>query len=372
MTKRRALAILASVVVAAAAPAVLVAPSPASADTTKIYDGNGPGTAHIGVIGDSVMSGIRWTNSYAPLSRVQLHVRRRVLPSHDRRVVPRPRGLRAREPHHHPAAAGRPVGQRAGDDHRLQRPRHRSSPTSVDAIMAEAIAAGHRPGDVADDAHGRRHATCRPATSRTATRSATTTASCCRRRSSTAGALQIADWATYSAGTALVGGLRRRAPQRARRQPGGRLHRRGRGPGARRRHDHAAATRPGPATGGSTSAAATAAPGWLRSRAPDAPPGAVRDGGADGVFGRLHGAGRDRVPAPLRPARDRHRRLRHRHAPGRAHRRRCRRTAPVRPCGPMSAGRAGCRRRVDPGRCCAGIFLCGGPTGSSTAPPGSP
>ena len=68
MTKRRALAILASVVVAAAS-AVLVAPSPASADTTKIYDGNGPGTAHIGVIGDSVMSGIRWTNSYAPLSR---------------------------------------------------------------------------------------------------------------------------------------------------------------------------------------------------------------------------------------------------------------------------------------------------------------
>ena len=47
---------------------VVVPSSPASAYTTVVYSGAGPNVPRISVIGDSVGSGIRWTRSYAPLS----------------------------------------------------------------------------------------------------------------------------------------------------------------------------------------------------------------------------------------------------------------------------------------------------------------
>lgn len=60
--------------------------SPAAAYTTVIYNGAGPGVPRISVIGDSVGSGIRWTRSYAPLTRFNFtfdaeSCRRTILPS---------------------------------------------------------------------------------------------------------------------------------------------------------------------------------------------------------------------------------------------------------------------------------------------------
>ena len=49
---------------------VVVPSSPTEAYTTAYYSGAGPGVPRVSVIGDSVGSGIRWTNSYAPLSRL--------------------------------------------------------------------------------------------------------------------------------------------------------------------------------------------------------------------------------------------------------------------------------------------------------------
>ena len=43
--------------------------SPASAYTTRIDLGRGPGTPWISMIGDSTLSGVRWTNNYWPLER---------------------------------------------------------------------------------------------------------------------------------------------------------------------------------------------------------------------------------------------------------------------------------------------------------------
>lgn len=54
---------------AVAAGAVTIPSAPASAYTTVVYSGRGPNVPRISVIGDSVGSGIRWTNSYAPLTR---------------------------------------------------------------------------------------------------------------------------------------------------------------------------------------------------------------------------------------------------------------------------------------------------------------
>ncbi len=48
---------------------VAIPSSPVAAYTTVVYSGAGPGVPRISVIGDSVVAGIRWTNSYAPLAR---------------------------------------------------------------------------------------------------------------------------------------------------------------------------------------------------------------------------------------------------------------------------------------------------------------
>jgi hypothetical protein len=65
---------------------LVVPSSPASAFTTVVYSGAGPNVPRISVIGDSVGSGIRWTRSYAPLTRFNFtfdaeSCRRTILPS---------------------------------------------------------------------------------------------------------------------------------------------------------------------------------------------------------------------------------------------------------------------------------------------------
>ena len=54
--------------VAVLVSSVISSPSVGAA-TTVVYSGAGPGVPRISVIGDSTAAEIRWTNSYAPLSR---------------------------------------------------------------------------------------------------------------------------------------------------------------------------------------------------------------------------------------------------------------------------------------------------------------
>jgi hypothetical protein len=72
-------AVLVAALVPSCAPSCAPAPAgPAPTTTTTVqavgqltmtYDGAGPAVARIGLIGDSTMASIRWTNAYAPLQR---------------------------------------------------------------------------------------------------------------------------------------------------------------------------------------------------------------------------------------------------------------------------------------------------------------
>ena len=83
------------------------------------------GTPWISMIGDSTLSGVRWTNNYWPLERFNYtfdaeSCRRTIGP-----VVPRARGLRAADGAADDAAPARQPRPRRDHDDRLQRPGHR-------------------------------------------------------------------------------------------------------------------------------------------------------------------------------------------------------------------------------------------------------
>jgi hypothetical protein len=176
---------------------VVVPSSTASAYTTLVYSGAGPNVPRISVIGDSVGSGIRWTRSYAPLTRFNFTFDAE---SCRRTIVPSCRGREGYAPLNVLATMRRLEGL-LGDALVLMTGYNDAGTifgAGVDAVMAEAARQGvpkviwltMRTADVSYTS---------PVYRSSASTFRDNNRILLQKAQQYGGALQVADWATYSA-----------------------------------------------------------------------------------------------------------------------------------------------------------------------------